>query len=244
MIEAINRAVTVGAKVFTMSYGGFSTYRTAANPWKAIDAAVADGMTVFISAGNEATAALHDSVSVAPTPRRPLFPWLLTIRVPVRPTVHPIYSSHLDRPEPSAITMFLCPAQILQQRGPGGESLTACFQAVTAIEVLKADSTIDPQCFGDLFKNLLFSAVQFRHIRKCAFDSLLSDFGQGDFWKRRCFLYRWPSRSSRRCHCCRRMGSAKTMDKLSRIYVLLYVRRNGRNARDVQQSRPSHRRRP
>ena len=68
MIEAINRAATVGAKIFSMSYGGFSTYMDGSESVEqAIDAAVASGMTVFISAGNEANAGLHYSVRVAPT---------------------------------------------------------------------------------------------------------------------------------------------------------------------------------
>lgn len=67
MIEALNRAVTVGAKVFTMSYGGFSTYMDGSESVEqAIDAAVAAGVTVFVSAGNEAEDDLHDSISVAP----------------------------------------------------------------------------------------------------------------------------------------------------------------------------------
>lgn len=67
MIEAINRAVTVGAKVFTMSYGGFSLYMDGSEAVEqAIDAAVASGVTVFVSAGNEAASKLHDSLTVAP----------------------------------------------------------------------------------------------------------------------------------------------------------------------------------
>ena len=67
MIEAINRAVTVGAKVFTMSYGGFSTYMDGSEAVEqAIDAAVAAGMTVFVAAGNDASSSLHDSISVGP----------------------------------------------------------------------------------------------------------------------------------------------------------------------------------
>ena len=74
MIEAINRAATVGAKIFSMSYGGFSTYMDGSESVEqAIDAAVATGMTVFIAAGNEANAGLHYSVSVAPATTSDVF---------------------------------------------------------------------------------------------------------------------------------------------------------------------------
>lgn len=67
MIKAINRALAAGAKVFTMSYGGFSTYMDGSESTEqAIDAAVAAGMTVFIAAGNEAESARHYSVTVPP----------------------------------------------------------------------------------------------------------------------------------------------------------------------------------
>jgi len=66
-IEAINRAVTVGCKIFSMSYGGYHPYMDGSSALcQAIDAAVADGMTCFISAGNEGTRSLHTSADVAP----------------------------------------------------------------------------------------------------------------------------------------------------------------------------------
>lgn len=67
MVEAINRAVTVNARVFTMSYGGFSTYLDGSEAAEqAIDVAVAAGVTVFVAAGNDADAKRHDSVFVNP----------------------------------------------------------------------------------------------------------------------------------------------------------------------------------
>lgn len=67
-IEAITRAVTVGCDIFTMSYGGVSTYMDGSSAMEAaIDSAVAGGMIVFISAGNDRSAGLHDSISVAPS---------------------------------------------------------------------------------------------------------------------------------------------------------------------------------
>jgi cysteine-rich repeat protein len=66
-IEAIERCVAVGGDIFSMSYGGFSTYMDGSDSkCQAIDAAVAAGVTVFGSAGNEADDAEHYSVSVAP----------------------------------------------------------------------------------------------------------------------------------------------------------------------------------
>jgi len=67
MIEAINRAVTVGANILTISYGGFSTYMDGSESVEqAIDAAVATGVVVFVAAGNEGSSSRHSSVSVAP----------------------------------------------------------------------------------------------------------------------------------------------------------------------------------
>ncbi len=79
MIEAINRAASQGVDVFSMSYGGISTYMDGSESVEqAIDAAVAGGMTVFISAGNDADASLHDSMSVAPGAFLPSFGFSLT----------------------------------------------------------------------------------------------------------------------------------------------------------------------
>jgi len=65
MVEAVNRAREAGCDVFTMSFGGDTTYYDGTDPIsQAIDIAAADGMLVFISAGNEADDDEHDSVSV------------------------------------------------------------------------------------------------------------------------------------------------------------------------------------
>ncbi len=59
-IEAINRAVTAGCRIFSMSYGGYHNYMDGSSALcQAIDAAVAAGMTCFISAGNEAARKIH-----------------------------------------------------------------------------------------------------------------------------------------------------------------------------------------
>ncbi|MFH1682059.1 MAG: S8 family serine peptidase [Candidatus Eisenbacteria bacterium] len=74
IIEAIQRASAVGCDVFSMSYGGFSTYLDGSEAKEAaIDQAVADGMTVFISAGNEADGHKHYSVFVAPNTTTGIF---------------------------------------------------------------------------------------------------------------------------------------------------------------------------
>ena len=67
MIEAINRAVEVDCNVFSMSYGGTSTFMDGSGPvCQAIDAAAAAGMTCFIAAGNEQNNDYHYSVELAP----------------------------------------------------------------------------------------------------------------------------------------------------------------------------------
>ena len=67
-IEAINRAVTVGADIFSMSYGGVSVEMDGTGPVsQTITAAKDAGTLCFISAGNEAQAAQHYSESVAPS---------------------------------------------------------------------------------------------------------------------------------------------------------------------------------
>ncbi len=67
IIEAINRALAVGCDIFTMSYGGTDIFMDGSSPdEQAIDHAVAAGMVVFISAGNEAADEQHASVLVAP----------------------------------------------------------------------------------------------------------------------------------------------------------------------------------
>jgi subtilisin family serine protease len=63
-VEAINRAQTVGCDIFSMSYGGVSTYMDGSNAvCQAVDAAAAAGTACFISAGNEADDDKHDSVT-------------------------------------------------------------------------------------------------------------------------------------------------------------------------------------
>ncbi|MBE7560462.1 S8 family serine peptidase [bacterium] len=52
-IEAVNRALATGCRIFTMSYGGYDTFMDGSSlTCQAIDAAVSAGMAVFISAGN------------------------------------------------------------------------------------------------------------------------------------------------------------------------------------------------
>ncbi|MCB9781800.1 MAG: S8 family serine peptidase [Candidatus Omnitrophica bacterium] len=66
-IEAINRALAVGCDIFSMSYGGYSSYMDGSSSvCQAVDSAVASGLTVFVSAGNEADDGQHDSASVIP----------------------------------------------------------------------------------------------------------------------------------------------------------------------------------
>jgi subtilisin family serine protease len=75
IIEAINRAKQVGCKIFSMSYGGFTDpYMDGSFPIaQAIDAAVAAGVTVFISAGNYRNDATHASMLMAPNSSSPIF---------------------------------------------------------------------------------------------------------------------------------------------------------------------------
>ena len=67
IIEAINRAQAQGCDIFSMSYGGYSTFMDgSASVCQAIDAAAAAGMTCFLAAGNEPDNAEHYSVEVPP----------------------------------------------------------------------------------------------------------------------------------------------------------------------------------
>jgi subtilisin family serine protease len=92
MIEAINRAVLQGVKIFSMSYGGFSTYMDGSNSAEqAIDAATAAGMSCFISAGNDGNDAGHDSVLVAPGTTSGTFSFTLT-----NPSSSVGYTSEID----------------------------------------------------------------------------------------------------------------------------------------------------
>ncbi len=63
MIEAIQRAQQVGCDIFSMSYGGWgSTFLDGSSPvCQAIDVARAQGMTIFMSAGNDADKRKHAS---------------------------------------------------------------------------------------------------------------------------------------------------------------------------------------
>lgn len=73
IIEAINQAVAVGCPIFSMSYGGSSTFMDGSGSMEqAVDAAVAAGMACFFSAGNSANDAAHDSISVGPGATSPL----------------------------------------------------------------------------------------------------------------------------------------------------------------------------
>lgn len=79
MVEAINRAVLQGVKIFSMSYGGFSVYMDGSNvAEQAIDAATAAGMSCFVSAGNEGSDSGHDSLQVAPGATSNSFSFSLT----------------------------------------------------------------------------------------------------------------------------------------------------------------------
>ena len=74
-IKAINRAVAVNCKIFTMSYGGLAGgfLDGSESVEQAVDAAVAAGVTVFISAGNNGAGGIHQSRSVAPGTTTPVF---------------------------------------------------------------------------------------------------------------------------------------------------------------------------
>ena len=75
MIKAINRALASRCDIFTMSYGGFGDpYLDGSDPvCQAIDAAVAGGMTVFVSAGNAANDGAHASLLLPPNTTSPVF---------------------------------------------------------------------------------------------------------------------------------------------------------------------------
>lgn len=67
IIEAVNRAAALGLDVFSLSYGGLAFYMDGSDPMdQAMDAAVAAGTTVVVSAGNEATIGQHDSHVLSP----------------------------------------------------------------------------------------------------------------------------------------------------------------------------------
>jgi subtilisin family serine protease len=83
-IKAIQRADSLGYEVFTMSFGGLGDFfMDGSGPMEqAIDAAVANGVTVFISAGNEATTAQHDSATVSPSTASATFGIIVTNPAP------------------------------------------------------------------------------------------------------------------------------------------------------------------
>ena len=63
IVEAVDRANAIGADVLSMSYGGYSTYMDgSASICQAMDVAAAAGVTVLVSAGNEANDDQHDTV--------------------------------------------------------------------------------------------------------------------------------------------------------------------------------------
>jgi hypothetical protein len=67
MIEAINRASTMGCKIFSMSFGGTDTFMDGSSSvCQALDAATAAGMTCFISAGNMGADKFHKSMTIPP----------------------------------------------------------------------------------------------------------------------------------------------------------------------------------
>lgn len=74
-IEALERAAVVGCDIFSMSYGGYSTYMDGSSSMsQAIDdATLNDNMLVFISAGNAANDNRHYARSVAPGATSPGF---------------------------------------------------------------------------------------------------------------------------------------------------------------------------
>ena len=124
MIEAIDRAAAVNARVFSLSYGGFSTYMDGSEAAEqAIDAAEAAGVAVFVAAGNDAAAKLHDSVSVAPG----------TTSDALGFTINNPYSTSYETPQylqviwrdgtPGADNVSLVCTN-LKTTGPGRESLT------------------------------------------------------------------------------------------------------------------------
>ncbi|MEM7309691.1 MAG: S8 family serine peptidase [Planctomycetota bacterium] len=66
-IEAVNRALEIGADVFNLSYTYYDLYKDGSSALEqAVDHAVASGMTVFAAAGNGGTRALHDRVTLLP----------------------------------------------------------------------------------------------------------------------------------------------------------------------------------
>jgi subtilisin family serine protease len=66
-VRAIQRAVKVGCHIFSMSYGELGTALDGADATEqAVDAANAQNMLAFISAGNEADGGVHTSVTVQP----------------------------------------------------------------------------------------------------------------------------------------------------------------------------------
>ena len=66
-IESIQRALNRNCEIWTMSYGGKYGFRDGSTATcQAIDAAVADGMTCFVSAGNSGRAQWHTRIVLEP----------------------------------------------------------------------------------------------------------------------------------------------------------------------------------
>jgi len=74
MIQAIQRAAATGNRVFSLSFGGLSTFMDGSDPVEqAIDAATARGLLTFASAGNERDSRLHYSRLLGPGQVSPSF---------------------------------------------------------------------------------------------------------------------------------------------------------------------------
>ncbi|MEE2907762.1 MAG: S8 family serine peptidase [Planctomycetota bacterium] len=72
-IESIQRALNRNCDIWTMSYGGTYGFRDGSTPvCQTIDAAVADGMTCFVSAGNSGTAQWHARIVLEPGEKAPM----------------------------------------------------------------------------------------------------------------------------------------------------------------------------
>ena len=68
IVEAITRARQEGCDIFSMSFGGRSTYSDGSGSvCQAIDVATAAGMACFLSAGNDGAADQHTSIEIPPS---------------------------------------------------------------------------------------------------------------------------------------------------------------------------------
>ncbi len=67
MIKCVTHAASIGADIYTVSYGGFTTYMDGSSAMsQAFDAAFAAGTLCFASAGNSAQNGRHRSLTIAP----------------------------------------------------------------------------------------------------------------------------------------------------------------------------------